>query len=53
MKLVVINNSQVQMILVTLKRLLVQRSRSASDDRQNLVNAVASGSVKEFQPTLT
>jgi len=37
---------------MTLKRLPGQRSRSASDGHRNLVNAIAPGQMKRYEPKL-
>ena len=41
MTLITVNHWQVQVKLRTFRRSLVQRSRSARDERKNLVNVVA------------
>lgn len=52
MKLTTVTRYQVHTILIILRRSLGQRSRSASDDRRNLVNAGAPGPLKGFKPKL-
>jgi len=53
MRQITITHYQVHVALMTVKRTLGQRSRSAGDGRRNLVNSIARGPLKGFQPKLT
>jgi len=46
------NEHQFHVTPMTLKRLPGQRSRSASDGHRNLVNAIAPGQMKGYEPKL-